>query len=198
MSAHACMLSSSVLSPPARLSTAKRQNQCRHMQPVRANYPLGSGFSATDALQQAARQFAQFRKQQQRAASQQPTQHRGDSVRTEAFQGRPFPWNFDAEQVNKFMKEVDRSFGGDGSGVPSADTMRDAATYLYFPADLRESSAEYKYFVDLPGVPKSDIKVQVDKECRLIVSGERKKEEMDVSWRQQKQERRFGAFQRQG
>ncbi|KAL3130387.1 hypothetical protein ABBQ38_008212 [Trebouxia sp. C0009 RCD-2024] len=74
--------------------------------------------------------------------------------------------------------------------------MRDTATDLYFPADLRESPTEYKYFIDLPGVPKSDIKVQVDKDRRLIVCGERKKEEMDVSWRQQKQERRFGAFQR--
>jgi len=41
-----------------------------------------------------------------------------------------------------------------------------------------------------------DIQVQVDKDRKLIVSGERKQEEMDVNWRQQKQERRFGAFQR--
>lgn len=61
--------------------------------------------------------------------------------------------------MNRYMKEFDRAFGGDGSAVPSADTMRDAATCLYFPADLRESSAEYQYLVDLPGVPKSDIKV---------------------------------------
>ena len=40
------------------------------------------------------------------------------------------------------------------------------------------------------------LQVQVDKDRKLIVSGERKKEEMDVNWRQQKQERRFGAFQR--
>lgn len=189
------MLTSSVLSTPGRLFTAKRQS-CRRMQPVCASYPSGSGFSATDAFQQAARQFAQFQKQQQRAASQQRPQTHGESVRTEAFRGSPFQWNFDAEQVSKFIKEVDRSFGGDGSGVPSADTMRDAATYLYFPADLRESLSEYKYLIDLPGVPKSDIKVQVDKERRLIVSGDRKKEEMEVSWKQQKQERRFGAFQR--
>ncbi len=41
-----------------------------------------------------------------------------------------------------------------------------------------------------------DMQVQVDKDRKLIVSGERKQEEMDVNWRQQKQERRFGAFQR--
>ena len=41
-----------------------------------------------------------------------------------------------------------------------------------------------------------DIQVQVDKERKLIVSCKRNQEEMDVNWRQQKQERRFGAFQR--
>ena len=40
------------------------------------------------------------------------------------------------------------------------------------------------------------VQVQVDKERRLIVSGDRKQEGMDGNWKQQKQERRFGAFQR--
>ncbi len=56
---------------------------------------------------------------------------------------------------------MDRAFGGDGTSVPSADTMQEAATCLYFPADLRESSTQYKFLIDLPGVPKSDIKVCV-------------------------------------
>lgn len=38
--------------------------------------------------------------------------------------------------------------------------------------------------------------MQVDKDRKLVISGERKKEEMSVDWRQQKQERRFGTFQR--
>ena len=59
------------------------------------------------------------------------------------------------------MKEVDRAFGGDGSNVPSADSMQDVASSLRFPVDVRESSTEYKYLVDLPGVPKSDIKVRL-------------------------------------
>ena len=57
------------------------------------------------------------------------------------------------------LQEMDRAFGGDGTSVPSADTMQEAATCLYFPADLRESSTQYKFLIDLPGVPKSDIKV---------------------------------------
>lgn len=156
------MLSSSLVSTPARVGTARRQS-CRHRQPVCASYRPSSGFNATDAFQQAARQFAQFQKQQQRAASQQHSQNRGDSSRTEAFRGgsSPFQWNFDSEQARNFMKEVDRAFGGDGSNVPSADSMQDVANSLRFQVDVRESPSGYKYLVDLPGVPKSDIKVRL-------------------------------------
>ena len=40
------------------------------------------------------------------------------------------------------------------------------------------------------------MQVQVDKDRKLTVSGERKKEELGESWKQQRRERRFGAFQR--
>lgn len=157
----ATMISSSLLATPARLSTKHRQS-CRRMHLVCASYRPSSGLNASDAFQQAAKQFAQFQKQQQRAASQQRPQNRGDSARTEAFRGAygPFQWNFDSEQMSKFLKEMDKAFGGDGSSVPSAASVQEAATCLYFPADLRESSTEFKYIIDLPGVPKSDIKVR--------------------------------------
>ena len=133
------------------------------MQPVCASYRPTSGFNASNAFQQAARQFVQFQQQQQRAANQQHSQSRSGSSRTEAFRdgAGPFQWNFDSEQARNFMKELDRAFGGDGSSVPSADSMQDTATSLRFPVDIRESSTEYKYLVDLPGVPKSDIKVRL-------------------------------------
>lgn len=54
---------------------------------------------------------------------------------------------------------MDKAFGGDGSSAPSADTMEEASTCLYFPADVQESVDQYRYILDLPGVPKSDIKV---------------------------------------
>ena len=156
----ATMISTSALSATCRMPTSQRHTSKR-MQPMRASYGPSSGFNAADAFQQAARQFAQFQKQQQRASSQQRPQSRGTAGRAEAFRGAygPFQWNFDAEQMNKFMREMDRAFGGDGSSVPSTDSMQEAATCLYFPADLRESSSEYQYLIDLPGVPKADIKV---------------------------------------
>ena len=156
----ATLLSLSALTTSATLVT-RQQRSSRRIQPICASHRPNTGFNAGDAFQQAARQFAQFQKQQQRAANQQRPQGRGSAGRTEAFRGAygPFQWNFDADQMNKFMREMDRAFGGDGSSVPSADTMQEAATCLYFPADLRESSSEYMYLIDLPGVPKSDIKV---------------------------------------
>ena len=156
------LLSSSALTSSAKLPT-RQQQSCKRIQPVCASYRPNTGFNAGDAFQQAARQFAQFQNQQQRGANQQRPQGRGSAARAEAFRGAygPFQWNFDTEQVNKFMREMDRAFGGDGSSVPSADTMQEAATCLYFPADLRESSSEYMYLIDLPGVPKSDIKVSL-------------------------------------
>ena len=158
----ATLLSSSALTASVNLAT-RQPRSCRRIQPICASYRPSSGFNAGDAFQQAARQFAQFQKQQQRAANQQRPQGRGSAGRTEAFRGAygPFQWNFDADQMNKFMREMDRAFGGDGSTVPSADTMQEAATCLNFPADLRESLSEYMYLIDLPGVPKSDIKVNL-------------------------------------
>ena len=194
----ATMLTSSLLATPTRL-VLKRRVQPKRISPCCASY--GPGFDVNDAFRQAANEFSKFQKQQQ---SQQRSQSRGKAGRAEAFRGSygPFQWNFDPEQMNKFMEvscsnfigtvvflptswsglpaivksvcdtvphmcqlfhalqEMDKTFGGDGSGpVVDIDSMQEAASCLYFPADLRESSSEYKFIIDLPGVPKSDIKV---------------------------------------
>lgn len=173
-------------------ASSRRPQSVRQRAPICASHR--SGFNANDAFRQAAQQWEQFQKQQQRNSAGQ----RGSSSKTDAFRGQygPVAWNFDPEQVSKFLKEMDKAFGGDGSSVPSSDTMEEAATCMYFPADVQESATQYRYILDLPGVPKSDIKVQVDKDRKLIVSGERKKASLDSDWKQKKQERRHGAFQR--
>lgn len=155
------LLSSSVhtarLASSSRASTSGSRS-VRHRVPVCASYRPGfNGFNANDAFRQAAQQWDQFQKQQQRAASQ-----RGSSGKADAFRGQygPMAWNFDPEQVSEFLRTMDKAFGGDGASVPSSDTMKEAATCLYFPADVRESDGQYQYVLDLPGVPKSDIKVE--------------------------------------
>ena len=138
--------------------TAKKPHAVRHRAQTCASYRPGfNGFNANDAFRQAAQQWEQFQKQQQpRAAGQ-----RGSTTKTDAFRGQygPVGWNFEPEQISKFLREMDKAFGGDGSSVPSSDTMQEAATCLYFPADVQESADQYRYILDLPGVPKSDIKV---------------------------------------
>ena len=101
------MLSSSLLATPAR-SAVRQRSHPRRTAPVSASY-RGSGFNANDAFRQAAQQFEKFQKQQQ---SQQRSQGRGNARRTEAFRGSygPFQWNFDAEQMSKFMKVCAKLF----------------------------------------------------------------------------------------
>ena len=41
------------------------------------------------------------------------------------------------------------------------DMMRNAANSLIVPGDVLESSGAYRFVVDLPGIPKQDIKVGV-------------------------------------
>lgn len=101
----AAMLSSSLLTSPAKLSS-KHIHHSRRTSPICASYR--SGFNANDAFKQAAQQFQQFQKQQQ---SQQRSQSRSNPGKTEAFGGSfgPFEWNFDADEINKFM-EVAHSY----------------------------------------------------------------------------------------
>ena len=101
----AAMLSSSLLAAPAKLSS-KHIHHSRRTSPICASYR--SGFNANDAFKQAAKQFQQFQKQQQ---SQQRSQGRSNPGKTEAFGGSfgPFEWNFDADEINKFM-EVAHSY----------------------------------------------------------------------------------------
>ncbi len=103
----ATMLSSSLLAIPVR-SAVKQRSHSRRTVSASASY-RGSGFNANDAFRQAAQQFEKFQKQQQ---SQQRSQGRGNAGRTEAFRGSygPFQWNFDAEQMSKFMKVWQSSF----------------------------------------------------------------------------------------
>ena len=154
------LLGNRLLAPAAR-SSSSRTHRSGRASVVRASYRPGFNFDAGKAFQQATEQFAQFQKQQ--AQQQSQSARRSTAGRTDAFRSRGQPvnwtWNFDPEQVNNFLRSIDRAFGGDGSDVPPVENMEEVASRLFFPVDVRESSTEYKYIIDLPGVPKADIKV---------------------------------------
>jgi len=67
-----------------------------------------------------------------------------------------------------FRNELDRFFGG-FFGFPVDGNVR----YLRPPYDIDETEDKYTLSVDLPGVPKEQIKIEI-KDAQLHVSAERK------------------------
>ena len=61
--------------------------------------------------------------------------------------------------------------------------------------DMRETEDQYLIHVDLPGIPKKDVKVSY-KDNRLTISGERKEEEKEETDNYLRKERYFGSFVR--
>ncbi|MBH0219662.1 Hsp20 family protein, partial [Listeria monocytogenes] len=45
------------------------------------------------------------------------------------------------------------------------------------PADVKEVANAYVFIVDMPGLKSGDIKVQIEDDNVLVISGERKREE---------------------
>lgn len=64
------------------------------------------------------------------------------------------------------------------------------------PADVIEYPTAYTFIVDMPGINASEIKVQVEDENVLVVSGERKREKDEKDEKYVRMERRVGKFMR--
>lgn len=61
--------------------------------------------------------------------------------------------------------------------------------------DMMETDDAYVIEIDLPGIPKEDVKISF-KDNRLTISGERKKEEKEEEENFMRRERYFGSFLR--
>ena len=90
--------------------------------------------------------------------------------------------------------------GGDkaGSGAAGGATrtyVRDARAMAATPADVKELPGAYAFVVDMPGLGTGDIKVQVEDERVLVISGERRREEREDA-KYLRMERRMGKFMR--
>jgi len=90
--------------------------------------------------------------------------------------------------------------GGDkaGSGPAGGATrtyVRDARAMAATPADVKELPGAYVFVVDMPGLGTGDIKVQVEDERVLVISGERRREEREDA-KYLRMERRMGKFMR--
>ncbi|KAF5743167.1 17.9 kDa class II heat shock protein-like [Tripterygium wilfordii] len=79
---------------------------------------------------------------------------------------------------------------------PSRTYVRDAKAMASTPADVKEYPNSYVFVVDMPGLKSGDIKVQVEDDNVLVVSGERKREEEKEGAKYVRMERRVGKFMR--
>ncbi|XP_059286552.1 17.3 kDa class II heat shock protein-like [Lycium ferocissimum] len=83
------------------------------------------------------------------------------------------------------------------NNVPSRNYVRDAKAMAATPADIKEFQNSYVFIIDMPGLKSSDIKVQLEEDNVLIISGERKREEEKLEGAKYvRMERRFGKFMR--
>ncbi|MFQ5426698.1 MAG: Hsp20/alpha crystallin family protein [Gaiellales bacterium] len=96
-------------------------------------------------------------------------------------------------ELASFQDEVSRLFGGAGT-ASHRRALGDTAVWL--PAlDVRESDTALILTLDVPGVAKDDIAIELDA-GELTVSGERVRESRDVDEQYRRAERRFGSFSR--
>lgn len=83
------------------------------------------------------------------------------------------------------------------SNVPSRTYVRDAKAMAATPADVKEYPNSYVFIVDMPGLKSGDIKVLVEDDNVLLISGERKREEEEKEGAKYvRMERRVGKFMR--
>lgn len=99
---------------------------------------------------------------------------------------RPF------QPARSLQREIDRMFG---EYLPFLGD-EDVEPGLWAPVmDLTETEKEYVVKMDVPGIPKEAVTVNLE-DHRLIVRGERKEEEKKESANQLVVERRYGNFYR--
>ncbi|KAL3500817.1 hypothetical protein ACH5RR_039910 [Cinchona calisaya] len=79
--------------------------------------------------------------------------------------------------------------------TPTRTYVQDAKAMAATPADVKEYPNSYVFIVDMPGLKSGDIKVQVEDENVLIISGERQREEVGAA-KYVRMERRVGKFMR--
>ena len=80
---------------------------------------------------------------------------------------------------------------------PTRAYVRDARAMAATPADVKEHTNSYVFIVDMPGLKSGDIKVQVEDENVLVISGERKREEEEKEGvKYVRMERRIGKLMR--
>ncbi|CAL0305231.1 unnamed protein product [Lupinus luteus] len=91
---------------------------------------------------------------------------------------------------------TDETASNKNLSVPTQTYMRDAKAMAATAADIKEYPNSYVLVIDMPGLKKGDIKVEVEDDNVLLISGERKREEEKEGVKYLRMERRVGKFMR--
>ena len=87
-------------------------------------------------------------------------------------------------------EEVEKAFN-----APTRTYVRDAKAMASTPADVKEYPHSFVFVIDMPGLKSGEIKVQVEDDNLLVISGERKRED-DKEGKYLRMGRRVGKFMR--
>ncbi|KAI3860290.1 hypothetical protein MKX03_030971 [Papaver bracteatum] len=81
--------------------------------------------------------------------------------------------------------------------TPSKKYVRDAKAMAATPADIKEYPDSYVFVLDMPGLKSEEIKVEVEDNNALVVTGTRSREdEKEKEVKYVRMERRIGKFMR--
>lgn len=96
------------------------------------------------------------------------------------------------------MMDLSADISSDKSShnAPTRSYVRDAKAMAATPADVKEYPNSYVFVIDMPGLKSGDIKVQLEDDNVLVISGERKREEEKEGAKYLRMERRVGKFMR--
>ncbi|TXG61821.1 hypothetical protein EZV62_013184 [Acer yangbiense] len=79
--------------------------------------------------------------------------------------------------------------------VPSRSYLREKRAMAATPADVKEYPNAFVFIIDVPRLKSDQLKVQVEDDNTLVVSGERKREkEKDAGVKHIRMERRLGKY----
>ncbi|KAM1021920.1 hypothetical protein ACFX2J_042751 [Malus domestica] len=106
-------------------------------------------------------------------------------------QGLDAPLFSTLQHIIDAADDAEKSFN-----APTRTYFRDAKAMASTPADVKEYPTSYVFVVDMPGLKSGDIKVQVEDDNVLLISGERKREEEKEGAKYVRMERRVGKFMR--
>ncbi|KAJ0592219.1 putative small heat shock protein HSP20 [Helianthus annuus] len=100
--------------------------------------------------------------------------------------------------LHHILEATDDNTTGNKSNnsAPSRAYIRDARAMAVTPADVKEYPNSYVFIVDMPGLKSGDIKVQVEDDNVLVISGERNREEEKEGVKYVRMERRIGKLMR--